>query len=84
VTAFVTKVIVVAFVRIASVVAVLTLVTMVAAGTLPFISCYNAYQGLLVGVVKQAHQNCFSLQTLCVCSLHLMSICCSHSVLGQA
>jgi len=80
-TAFVTKVVMVAFVHIASVVAVLTFITMVAAVILPFISCYHTYQGLLVGVVRQAHQKCFSLQTLCVCSLNLMSICCCHSVM---
>jgi len=66
-TAFVTKVIVVAFVHNASVVAVLTFINMVAAVSLPFISCYLAYQGLLIGVVKQAHQKCISLRTLCVC-----------------
>ena len=71
----------VAFVHIASVVAVLIFVTMVTAVTLLFISCYHAYQGLLVGVVRQAHQKCFPLQTLCVCSLNLMSICCSHIVM---
>jgi hypothetical protein len=54
-TAFVTEVIEVAFLHIASVVAVLTFLTMVAAVTLPFISCYHAYQCLLVGVVRQAH-----------------------------
>jgi hypothetical protein len=59
--AFVTKVIEVAFVHIASVVAVLTFDTMVAAVTLPLISYYHAYQCLLVCVVRQAHQKCFSL-----------------------
>jgi hypothetical protein len=68
-TAFMMKVIVVAFIHTASVAAVLTFVTMVAAITLPFISCYHAYQDLLVGVVRQAHQKCFSLQILCVCVL---------------
>jgi len=60
--------------------AFVTKVIMVAEAALPFISCHHAYQSLLVGVVRQAHQKCFSLQILCVCSLNLMSICCSHSV----
>ena len=80
-TAFLMKVIVVTFIHIAPVVAVLTFLTAVTAVTLPFISCYHAYQGLLVGVVRQAHQKCFSVQTLCVCSLNLMSV---FSVVRQA
>jgi hypothetical protein len=59
-TAFVTKVIVVTFLPSASVVAVRTFVTTVAA------LHYHAYQCLLVGVVRQTHRKCFSLQPFCV------------------